>query len=499
MLELKNWYRERLSTRIAALEEARAGLQKGDPEAVDSVRRLAHSLRGSGATYGFPEITESARAVEEAEDKGLVECAEALIRTLRTVHAGVRPPRMSILVVEDDEEQSRFIVEALSAPDRDVYEARTAAQAQAELEEREVSLIVLDLILPDTDGRNFLVRLRERLATAAVPVIVLTVKRASQAKAECLALGADDFIEKPVGREALRAAVDARLRAGCETPRELRRDPLTGLPNRAAFNETFQRARHGIGGGPLTVALLEVDGYAGLAGTDAADEALRRAAGALARSLRPADFLARWSGGEFAVLFNRTDAVDAASALGKALKAAGPEAAFSAGVVPVFEGLSLDDVISDADRYLHAAKHSGGGRVVSANDRVSAPRPRILIAEDDELIRLVVKRLLEREGFEVLPFADGAAALQGAIENPCALIVTDVRMPGMDGFEFLRRIRALPEYAAIPVVVLTALGSEEDVVRGFELGADDYIVKPFSSAELVARVRRLLKGSRVGV
>jgi two-component system cell cycle response regulator len=504
MLELRNWYRERLAARITALQESMDGLTRGSPEAVESVRRLAHSLRGSGATYGFPEITDSARRVEEASAVDLAASAEVLVRTLRSVHDGVRAARQSILVVEDDEEQARFIVEALAAPDREVYEAHTAAQAQEVLEEREVSLIVLDLILPDTDGRNFLVRLRERLATAAVPVVVLTVKRASQAKAECLALGADDFIEKPAGREALRAAVEARLREGGETARELRRDPLTGLPNRAAFTETFQRSRPGISPAsePVTLALLEIDGFSDTVvheGASMAAPLLRRCAEALTRSLRPSDFLARWGGGEFAILFTRTDPSGAVFALRKAIRTLAQEGlALSAGVIPVMEGLSLDDAISDADRFLHTARDAGGARVVSGADGMTTPRRRVLVAEDDELIRLVVKRLLEREGFEVLPYADGGAALQGAIENPCALIVTDIRMPGMDGFEFLRRLRALPEYSAVPVVVLTSLGSEEDVVRGFQLGADDYVVKPFSSGELVARVRRLLKGSRVG-
>ena len=210
MLELKNWYRDRLPTRIAALEEAREGVTKRTSDAIDAVRRIGHSLRGSGATYGFPEITEAARALEEAEEGAILERLEALVQTLRTVHAAGRTLRTSILIVEDDEDQARFIAEAIASPDRDLFEARTAAEAQAILEEKEVSLILLDLILPDTDGRNFLLKLRERLATATVPVIVLTVKRAVQAKAECLALGADDFIEKPVARETPPASVRGR-------------------------------------------------------------------------------------------------------------------------------------------------------------------------------------------------------------------------------------------------------------------------------------------------
>ena len=74
------------------------------------------------------------------------------------------------------------------------------------------------------------------------------------------------------------------------------------------------------------------------------------------------------------------------------------------------------------------------------------------------------------------------------------MIVLDVQMPGIDGFDVLDRIRAMPDLADIPIVLVTAVGSEGDVVRGFALGADDYILKPFSPAELTARVKRLANG-----
>src|SRR5204863_4567474 len=134
---------------------------------------------------------------------------------------------------------------------------------QAILEREEISLILLDLILPDMDGRNFLMRIRERLSTATIPVVVLTVKSAEQARAECLALGADEYLEKSVGAEALQSAVLGRLRIGSEMVREFRRDPLTGLPNRAAFHEAFDRARYvaAVAGEPLSVALIDIDHF----------------------------------------------------------------------------------------------------------------------------------------------------------------------------------------------------------------------------------------------
>jgi len=509
MLELRSWYRERLSTRIAALEKARAGLKRPSTEGVESIRRIAHSLRGSGATYGFPEITEVARGLEEAGEPELNQWLDKLLETLRQAAAQGRAGRAGILIIEDDEDQSRYYEDILAAPGRDLYVARTAAQAQSFLEEKEISLILLDLVLPDSDGRNLLLRLRERLATAAVPVVVVTVKSAAQVRDECLSLGADDFLEKPVTREALEGAVAARLRSGSDMARELRRDPLTGLPNRAAFHEVFHRARCAAvtSREPLSVGLLDLDGFKhvnDLYGHGAGDQVLRRVAAVVSRTLRGTDFVARWGGEEFVALFPKTDAAGAAVAFRKALAAVRNESfpapdgntlkiTFSAGVAQVSEGMGAEDTVSEADRYLYLAKTAGRNRVLSPVDSLDVPRRKVLLVEDDELIRLVVQRLLEREGYEVTGAADGSAGLAAALETSYEMVVTDVQMPRMHGLELLQRLRSVAGYAHVPIVVMTSMGNEEDVARGYELGADDYIVKPFSSSEFVTRVRRLMK------
>jgi two-component system cell cycle response regulator len=509
MIELKSWYRERLLSRIVALEEVRERLKTRKPESIEAVRRIAHSLQGSGGTYGFPEITESARLLEDADDRDLLSRLEALIKTLGSVHAGGSTPPISILVVEDDEDQSRYVADALSAPTREILEARTAEEAQAILEDRAVSLILLDLILPDIDGRVFLSRLRGCIATAQVPVIVLTVKSAAQARAECFALGADDFIQKPVKAETLKEIVAARLLLGSGIARELSRDPITGLPNRAAFYELFKRMRSGIASSrqPASAAILALDGFETVLkefGPKTADAVLRHAAGVLTRIFRTSDVLSRYGGSEFAALFPNTEPDGAAIALGKALQAMkespfpmGKEhplhLGFSAGLAPVLPGKILNDVLAEAERHLHQARESGGGRTLSAQDTFVPPRRKILIADDDELIRMLLQRILEREGYETLLFPNGRAALKGAAGNPVSMVISDVSMPLMDGFELVSRLRSLPDYSSVPIVMLTSMGSEEDVVRGFELGADEYILKPFSSAEFLARIRRLLR------
>ncbi len=116
---------------------------------------------------------------------------------------------------------------------------------------------------------------------------------------------------------------------------------------------------------------------------------------------------------------------------------------------------------------------------------------RILVAEDDPAILTGVADLLESEGYSVERAENGTAALERFRASPPDLVLLDVMMPGMNGYDVCRAIRQ--ENRTVPVVMLTAKGQEVDKVIGLELGADDYIVKPFGMAELLARVRSALR------
>jgi DNA-binding response OmpR family regulator len=118
---------------------------------------------------------------------------------------------------------------------------------------------------------------------------------------------------------------------------------------------------------------------------------------------------------------------------------------------------------------------------------------RILVAEDDPVTARFVGSLLTEHGYDVLVADDGDHALELAAEAAPDLIVSDLVMPYRDGFEVLRTLRSDPRFRAIPIVILSMRDREEDIVRGFEQGADDYVVKPFNARELVARVKKLLE------
>jgi DNA-binding response OmpR family regulator len=121
---------------------------------------------------------------------------------------------------------------------------------------------------------------------------------------------------------------------------------------------------------------------------------------------------------------------------------------------------------------------------------VTEPK-RILVVEDDPDLRRGLRKVFETEGFAVEEAADGPAGLAAALAGRPQLVILDIAIPGLDGFGVCRELRS--RGAAMPVLILTARAGDVDKVLGFELGADDYVVKPFSVVELVARVKALLR------
>ena len=119
---------------------------------------------------------------------------------------------------------------------------------------------------------------------------------------------------------------------------------------------------------------------------------------------------------------------------------------------------------------------------------------RLLVVEDDESLGIVLVDALEREGFRAELERDGRTALSRALVTPFDLVVLDLMLPGMDGYEVCRRLRSAGR--DVPILMLTARAREEDRVQGLDLGADDYVVKPFSLKELMARIRARLRARK---
>ena len=127
---------------------------------------------------------------------------------------------------------------------------------------------------------------------------------------------------------------------------------------------------------------------------------------------------------------------------------------------------------------------------------VNGTKLQILLVEDESALVEILRYNLEKEGFSVLAAADGEAALEAISDHKPDLLILDWMLPHVSGLEICRQLRRKPETRDLPIIMLTARGEEADRVRGLEVGADDYVAKPFSPSELIARVRAVLRRAK---
>lgn len=507
MKELKNAEWEGMTMRLQALRAAEKSLRqnKNDPAVLHTIRRIGHSFRIFDEIHQNSEIATLAQLLTDANDRQIRQVFGHVLPKLKMLTENLQHPKHWVLVVEDDPVTKLVLEQRLGSLYR-VVAVKTLQDAEKALMDHPISFILLDLQLPDGDGREFLLKLRERPATTTIPLFVVSSQKGHAVQTECFALGADGFFQKPFDPLTLSTALASRLEKITELTRRSLVDPLTGLPNRAGFANAFKRAAllASRSGQPLTVAMLDVDRFKAvndLYGHFVGDQVLKRLANVLSVSLRASDVLARWGGEEFVVFFPNTDLVEAKLAMNKALKAFRAErffshkrrrlhVTFSAGLVRVTPGITLERTVVEADRVLYLAKSSGRDHVVTERDKVSLKK-RILLIEDDVLTAQILKKHLQRDGFKVIHVREGKTAL-ASVRSGFSLITLDVKIPHGDGFALLQKFRQMPALSQVPIVMLTSVSKVEEIVQGFQWGADDYIVKPFSPRELLARIHRLL-------
>ena len=409
-----------------------------------------------------------------------------------------------LLVVEDDPE-IRYLLGAILAGDgREILSVENGRDARLHLGKGDLDLVVLDLILPDVDGRSLLSDLRGRPETAAVQVIVVTARGGPETRQDCYGLGADAFVEKPFDPDELAADVSVRLGRAAAVRASALADPLTGLLNKAGLESIRSAA------GAYALGLVEIDGLGERAESTGWDE-VELLVAEVARTLRMTvgtrASLGRVGGGDFVLLLGGESA-DVMSALASealeavrrvssdALGLKAGELTATIGVVAAGATETLDETLDAARRRIFQARASSGDQVVADDSHAPLARRRILVAEDDEISASILVHKLKKEGLDVVRYDNGDKAYEAAVAQPPDLVILDVKMPGLDGFEVLDRLRKDVRFAQTAIVMLTSMGQEADVVRGFGLGADDYMLKPFSPVELSARVRRLLQRGR---
>jgi len=415
--------------------------------------------------------------------------------------------RQRLLVIEGDPEIQYMLSVILAADGREIIGVATAQAARAALAEGQFDLVILDLILPDADGRSLLTELRAARATSSVPIVVMTARAGPDVSQDCYARGADAFVEKPFDPEKVASDIAVRLDRATQAERAALGDPLTGLLNRAGLEAVYAEAD-----AECSLGLIRLDGFGARSerwGWDKSERILRGVGSALRDAVPEHVELGRIGGGDFVLVAHGGD-LDALSRLSQEvlevvkglrledLDAEEESLTATIGVLTTNRGTPLEESLERARQRIFQAR-AEGDHVVAENVAAPTGEGHVLVAEDDEISATILLHRLQKEGLEVRRFADGQEAYESALQETPMLAILDVKMPGLDGFEVLQRLRKDRRFLRVPVIMLTSMGQAADVVRAFRLGADDYILKPYSPTELSARVRRLLtRGRAVG-
>ena len=475
--------------RLSAMATMLDSLDRGAGGALAPLRESAHKLAGLGGMLGFPSVSEHAAAFEQAllaEPVDLAATRAAMQRMAggftrdlsatapSWAHDAVHADRAArILVVEDDQEQRRIAASGLRAAGYSVVTAESGTEAVETARVERPDLILLDVDLPGLDGMAVCRQIKLDRTLAAVPVIFCTARTGLMDRMAGLTLGADDYITKPYAPSELLL----RIRRLVARPTAAAPDAVTAdglLP----FDQFTATARTALAQGPAAVVMVRLP-----------PQDLARAASRFVDDVRRRDILGRLSDTHIVLLAPGLSAGVARSAVRAILEKTPKFEDAAIGAVdspPATPGGDLlDAMVAAADLALAADRVGRGG---------SQPgKTTVLIAEDDPDVIHIVDARLRAAGYRTVLTLDGQQTLDALERESPAVILLDLMMPKLTGFDVLMRLREHPAQSRPRTIVVSARGRDEDVARAFELGADDYVTKPFNPEELMARIARLAR------
>jgi DNA-binding response OmpR family regulator len=478
---------------IAEVEE------KGVDGPLVALHQIVHRLAGLAAVVGLPTVGSRATELD-----GLLEHPQAAVADIAGVRkafeglqaafaeelaaespawaaaSGAAVGAHVLLVTSDAPQAIRLVEDLQSAAYRVTLTAqglRAISQAAADRPD----VILLDVELAgELDGHDVCRRIKADPALATIPIVLVSSHASTADRMAGFALGADDYLTKPV------QTVEMLLRVRWTLTRPVHE------------RQPAPRAGGGLmAADPFVAAAREVlrQGSAALGLVRAAPGTLVDLAAIFGDDLRRKDLLGRYSETQLAVLMPGATAGIAARRIAGVL-----DSARAAGLAPSCAGVTatgpssdrfIEPMLAEAESAL-ATAHVEGTPVVVYGAGTNAAQGSVLIVDADPDVVHVIDARMKAAGLRTLVAFDGQQALHQMESTAPAVIVLELLLPKRSGFDVLARLRELPEPRP-RVVIVSSRSREEDVMRAFELGADDYLTKPFNPQELLARVGRLLK------
>jgi DNA-binding response OmpR family regulator len=472
---------------------------------VVALSQATHRLIGLAGTIGFPTISARASELEHLVDvvgsdvfdasraRDVVDAIrEAFTKDLASPPVWA-PPAISttrgakILVAEDESDERAIVTTCLERAGYVPIAVASGDLVICTARAEQPALILLDIAMPRLDGYSACRLLKADPELAGIPVIFMTTGANLDEKLAGLMLGADEFLNKPIDMRELVLRIQLLLQRTHARPAWMADEP--SAPRELAYGAFLAVASDEIARSPAALAIVRLP-------TDRHNEG----ALLLTEEIRGRDAIGACGPARVLILMPEMTAVAARDRLEPMVDrlvahglegiCVGVTAAAGAGT------RTAEALIGEADEALAEARYLGNKIAIwSERPRRPAAVPAartVVVAEDDPDVTRILDAQMRAAGYKAIVAFDGEQALAAVRAHAPDVLVLDLMMPNLDGFDVLGLIRESPPPRP-RIIVLSARGREQDVVRAFELGADDYMTKPFNPQELMARIARLLK------
>ena len=504
------------------------------------IKRFFHSLKGAGATLQFEELSSIGGEYEEllTSIEGLNsiddEVFSKLLMGFARAYSEIKKIQEdflikdsllsevaigeytnitrtgNILIIDNDVSTLNILEKTFLMEGYYVTITSDPGDIMNIIKNRDADMIILNNMMPQMDGLEVLREIKKE--NTRIPVIFLSEKSFGEDKVRAFSNGVDDYIIKPFDVREVVARVERVLQREESYKATMIEDELTGVYTRKHFNTRIQEALERLNRmeEKFSVAFVDIDGlkeindtYGNLAG----DFILKTFADKLKKTTRKMDQVYRFGGDEFLVLFPNCSCKGSLSVFNRLKKGVEEEKivlpegrgevklSFSAGVYTVNDkNEGVDDILDKANKALYKVKSDGKDNVICYidDDSIQRKNRKILLIDDEKVILKLIQTRLSSIEYDVYNATDGERGIEIAEAINPDLVVIDIMLPKISGFEVCKAIKNNPRTKNTKLIILSSRKRDEDIVKSFELGVDDYITKPFSLSDLQIRIERLL-------
>ncbi|QSS99587.1 diguanylate cyclase [Pontibacillus sp. ALD_SL1] len=502
--------------------------------------QFLHSLKGTASSIGLPSITEVATNLmqqlpasvdyewkqerwqsflspltEELQKHSTVEVlAEPLIEKIKD-----ETPRGSLVLLVGDQIDRISNLKDMLEEHYAVMVAANESKAVEVFYSQKPDYVIIDLHQKEDHGFHVLSSIANKARHSFVPTLLVEDAPHTMLRKKAYEAGAFDIVHSPFDNEEMLALIQNRLELKRVLQAQILLDELTGAYNRKFLQEELQRqwAEFERYETTFSVAMLDLDRFKRINDTyghDTGDLVLKQFAETIMKNKRQGDYFIRYGGEEFMLIMPKTNREQARMIVDRLLQVFSEQpfekdgttftCSFSSGVASVHHRIKhTDEIISHGDQALYMAKRNGRNQVQVYDEQKrdlaqNLDVIRIGIIDDDPIIHELLQDHLRKLTFkghkvELRTFREGEEFFESKWyqQDGKFVLLLDGVMPRMDGLEVLRKLREECSVDQFVIIMLTGRKKDQDIVKALDLGADDYITKPFSVSELEARVKRL--------